>query len=44
MVGLLIMHTDVFTAYLLGTIVLLIGLASLFALERVPLKGGHGGP
>jgi UDP-GlcNAc:undecaprenyl-phosphate GlcNAc-1-phosphate transferase len=43
-VGLLIMHSDAFPAYLLGTMVLLIGLASLFALERVPLKGEHSGP
>lgn len=44
LVGLLIMHSDVLQAYLLGTTVLVVGLASLFALERVPLKGGHGGP
>ena len=44
LVGLLIMHSDVLQAYLLGTSVLVVGLASLFALERVPLKGGHGGP
>ena len=44
LVGLLIMHSDVLQAYLLGTTVLVVGLASLFALERVPLEGGHGGP
>ena len=43
-VGVLIMHADAIPAYLLGTMVFLFGLASLFALERVPLKGGHGGP
>ena len=44
LVGLLIMQSDVVQAYLLGTTVLGVGLASLFALERVPLKGGRGGP
>jgi UDP-GlcNAc:undecaprenyl-phosphate GlcNAc-1-phosphate transferase len=43
LVGLLIMHSDVLLAYLLGTTVLVVGLASLFALERMPLEGGHGG-
>jgi hypothetical protein len=43
-VGVLIMHADAIPAYLLGTTVFLVGLASLFALERVSLKGGHGGP
>jgi UDP-GlcNAc:undecaprenyl-phosphate GlcNAc-1-phosphate transferase len=44
LVGLLIMHSGLAEAYLLGIIVLLVGLASLFALERVPLEGKSGGP
>jgi UDP-GlcNAc:undecaprenyl-phosphate GlcNAc-1-phosphate transferase len=44
LVGLLIMHSGLREAYLLGIMVLLVGLASLFALERVPLEGKDGGP
>ncbi len=44
LVGLLIMHSGLREAYLLGIMVLVVGLASLFALERVPLEGKRGGP
>lgn len=43
-VSLLIMQSGLREAYLLGVIVLLVGLASLFALERVPLEGRRDGP
>jgi UDP-GlcNAc:undecaprenyl-phosphate GlcNAc-1-phosphate transferase len=44
LVGLLIMRSGLREAYLLGIMVLVAGLASLFALERVPLEGKRGGP
>lgn len=42
--SLLIMQSGLREAYLLGVIVLLVGLASLIALERVPLEGRRDGP
>ena len=44
LVSLLIMHSGLRVAYLLGVIVLLVGLASLIALERVLLEGKRDGP
>jgi UDP-GlcNAc:undecaprenyl-phosphate GlcNAc-1-phosphate transferase len=43
LVGILIMHSNLVQAYLAGTVVLLVGLASLIALERVNSTGGSGG-
>ena len=43
LVGLLIMHAGLLPAYALGIVMFLIGLASLFGLERVRLTGGGGG-
>jgi len=42
LVGVLIMHSSLVQAYLAGTAVLLVGLGSLIALERVSAKGGSG--
>jgi UDP-GlcNAc:undecaprenyl-phosphate GlcNAc-1-phosphate transferase len=42
-VGVLIMQSSLVQAYLAGTAVLLVGLGSLIALERVNAKGGSGG-
>ena len=42
LVGVLIMHSSLVQAYLAGTAVLLVGLGSLIALERVNAKGGSG--
>jgi UDP-GlcNAc:undecaprenyl-phosphate GlcNAc-1-phosphate transferase len=43
LVGLLIMRASLIPAYALGIAVFLIGLASLFGLERVRFTGGSGG-